>query len=182
MDPFSLLPSIIPIITGRITNATFSNAVEQSALRLLRIELQTNAAILDHILPNVTKGKANSAGASHLSPAVAMAVVGQLSTSIARSMLGRIGSPTLISATFDKKVTSLVRAESLPTSIGQRRNTSPVTFTDLLDYLVRKDTEMKALAAINSVAVPGIRSPQWNIRLTNFHRVALEAARVIKIN
>ncbi len=172
MDPITLITSIIPLITGRFADARQLAEAERIAIRLIRMELRINASIIDCVIPN-TAAKTTL----KLTDVVAIEIIKHLSTDYARALLGGIGVPSLVVTGLDAKTRNLINKDKLPVQIKTSKKGSPVSLTllDLLDYLIRKDKEMKALSAIAPIAGKSICSPDWTVRLKNFQTVSIAA-------
>jgi len=171
MDPLSIVAGIFPsFIQGDLSDRTRVAKAQDAARRLLRIELRTNLAILDATLPKP---------GSQLGSEVAIAVVGHLTTVVSRACLGAIDIPNAVINRLNKATKKLIRQDLALPGWAKAANAGRLTLGDLLDFLVRKDVEMKALAAIQPVAGAGLKNPSWLTRLRNFHKVPLEVIHVL---
>lgn len=173
MDLSSIAAAIVPSLIQTCLSGRMKDAdAYEAARRLLRIEVRTNLAILDATLPPSGTKLANKE---------AMAIVGHLTTVVSRACLGAIGMPNKVITRLDSKTKGLIREDRLPAQWRKGGKVHPITLADLLDYLTRKDAEMKAVAAIEQAAgtLKGTRTPRWLTRLRNFHKVTSEVARAL---
>ena len=184
MNLISLLPSVIPSIITLLQNQHADSkqlaAAQECATRLMLIELKINASIIEQVIPRtVTNQRLNSSHipktSQKLTDGVAMETVKHLSTEIARALLGGLGIPARVVINLDADAQKLINNDRIPGQLKGSKKGTPVSLIDLLDYLVRKDLEMKALCAIVPIADKTIRSIEWAVRLANFQKVSIAA-------
>ena len=153
----------IQALTKIISKKLTDSEVELGFRRMLSIELRANISLLDVIT--------RSCDENQLCDSVAMATVSQLHTDVCRIALGGIGVPLSFTTKTNKTTCDLIhekRSELKRRATREKKNT---LFTDLLDFLIRKDIEMKALVQIsNNATLP--KKINWRTRLDGFRDVA----------
>ena len=172
MDPLTFLTgTVLPLITGRLADAKQLAEAQTTAIRLIRIELRINASIIDHVLPD-PKSKPKT----RLPDVVAIETVKHISTETSCALLGGIGVPSVVITGLDKATQKLIRADKLPGQIKSLKKGSSASLIDLLDYLVRKDREMKALSTMAPIVGKSTKPVGWLTRLRHFKTVSINAA------
>ena len=160
----------IQALTKIISKKLTDSEVELGFRRMLSIELRANISLLDVIT--------RSCDENQLCDSVAMATVSQLQTEVCRIAITGVGVPLSLSATIDEATSDLIfeKEEWLKGRASQGGET-PI-FSDLLDFLIRKDIEMKAIAKIsNDSKMP--TNVKWKTRLNGFKNVAIIAKKAL---